>query len=159
MDANVYKARLEAIASDALGMELSVGGQVGIGFFPALLVTLDDVRIRQRGLDVASAKEATLGIELLPLLKKEVRIDKIALKHARVSVEKGRDGQFNFEKPEAAGGTLPILDLPNVSLSNGTLVYTDKRSGAGFETGDCHLDVHGLRLSGGKSFSAAAWGT
>ena len=150
VDANVYKPRLEATASQALGMEVRIGGRLGIGFFPGLLLTLEDVHIRNRGVDVASAKEARLGIDLLPLLKKEVRIEKIALKHPRVSIERDRDGRFNFEKPEAAEGALPALDWPNVSLSNGTLVYVDKRFSESFEAGDCRLDVHRLRLSGGK---------
>lgn len=151
VDANAHKRRLEATASGALGMEVRVGGRLGIGFFPGLLVTLEDVHIRNRGADVASAKEAGLGIDLLPLLQKEVRIRKIALKYPRISIERDRDGKFNFEKPEAAGGTFPALDLANVSLSDGTLLYADKQSGDGFEAGDCSLDVHRLRLSGGKS--------
>jgi uncharacterized protein involved in outer membrane biogenesis len=150
VDANVYKARLEATVSGALGMEVSIGGRLRIGFFPGLLVTLEDVGIRNRGLDIASAGEARLEIDLLPLLKSEVRIEKIALEHPRIIIERDRDGRFNFETPEAAAGSLPALDWSNVSLSDGTLVYADKRSGDGFEAADCRLDAHRLRFAGGK---------
>jgi AsmA protein len=85
------------------------------------------------------------------LLRQEVRIGKIALKHSSISIERGRDGKFNVEKPESAGGTLPALDMAKISLSDGTLLYTDKQSGGGFEAGDCSLDVRRLRLSGEKS--------
>lgn len=151
VDVNAYKPRLEAAASEALGMEVRVGGQLGIGFFPDLYVTLEDLRIRSRGADVASAKKARLGIDLLPLLQKKVRIVKIVLKHPRISIERDRSGKFNFEKPEAAGGTLPALDLAKLSLSGGTLLYADEQSGEGFVAGDCSLDVHHLRFSGGKN--------
>jgi uncharacterized protein involved in outer membrane biogenesis len=43
------KARVETAASDALGMEVTVGGQLGIWFSPGLQVTLADVHIRSRG--------------------------------------------------------------------------------------------------------------
>ncbi|MGB8273936.1 MAG: AsmA family protein [Alphaproteobacteria bacterium] len=151
VDANAYKPRLEATASEALGMEVRVGGRMGIGFFPGLLVTLEDLHIRNRGADVASAKEATLGIDLLPLLQREVRVSKIALKHPKISIERDRDGRLNFAKPEAARGTLPALDLEKVSLSDGTLLYADKQSGEGFEAEDCNLDVPRLRLSNRES--------
>lgn len=151
VDANAYKPRLEAAASGALGMEVKAGGRLGIGFFPGLRVTLEDVHIRNRGADVASAKEARLGIDLLPLFQQEIRIGNIALKHPRISIERDRDGKFNFGRPEAAGGTLPALDLTKVSISGGTFLYADKQSGEGFEAGDCNLDVHPLRLSGGKN--------
>jgi uncharacterized protein involved in outer membrane biogenesis len=150
VDAKVYKARLEAATSAALGMEVSVGGRVSMAFFPGVLFTLEDVHMRNRGVDVASAKEASLAIDLLPLLQKEVRVQKIVLKHARISVERGRDGQFNFEQAEAAEGNSSALDWPNVSLSDATLVYADKRFGNEFKAGDCRVDVHRLRLSAGN---------
>ena len=151
VDVNAYKLRLEAAASSALGMEVRVGGRLGIGFFPGLLVTLEDVHIRNRGTDVASAREARLGIDLLPLLRKQVRIGKIVLKQLRISIERDRDGKFNFEKAEAAGGTLPALDLASVSISGGTLLYADKQSGEGFEAVGCNLNARRLRLAEGKS--------
>lgn len=151
VDVNAYKPRLERAASDALGMEVHIDDRLGIGLFPAFHVTLENVRIRNRGADVASAKEASLEIDLLPLLRKEVRIGKIALKRPRISIERDRNGKFNFEKPEEAGGTFPALDLTKVSFSEGTLLYADKQSGEGFEAAGCNLDVSRLRLSRGKS--------
>ncbi|WP_372521634.1 AsmA family protein [Sulfuricaulis sp.] len=151
VDINVYKPQLEAAASRALEMEVRVGGRLGIGFFPGLHVTLQDVNIRNRGTDLASAKQASLGIDLLPLLQKEVRIGKVALKRPRISIERDSDGKFNFEKPEGAGGSLTPLDLAKVSLSDGTLLYTDKQSGEGFEAVNCDLNARRLRIAEGKS--------
>lgn len=151
VDANAYKSRLEAAASEALGMEVRVGGRVGLGFFPGVDVTLQDVNIRNRGTDLASAKQASLGIDLLPLLQKEVRIGKIALKRPRISIERDSDGKFNFEKPEQAGGGSTALDLAKVSLSDGTLLYRDKQSGEGLEAANCNLNARRLRLAEGKS--------
>ena len=151
LDINGYKPRLEAAASGALGMEVRVGGRLGIGFFPGLHVTLQDVNIRNRGTDLASAKQASLGIDLLPLLQKEVRIGKIALKQPRISIERDPDGNYNFERPEAAIGMLPALELAKFSLSDGTLLYTDKKSGEGFEAVNCNLNARRLRLAEGKS--------
>ena len=148
--AKVGKARLEAAASGALGMEVSVGGRLGMGFFHGVLVTLEDVHIRNLGRDLASAKQARIEIGLLPLLKGAVQIEKMALQHATIFIEKDRDGRFNFEQPEAAAATLPALDWPNLSLSHGTLVYADQRSAGGFEAADCRLEMHRLRLSGGQ---------
>lgn len=151
VDINAYKPRLEAAASRALGMEVRVGGRLRVGFFPGLLVTLEDVHIRNRGMELVSVSEARLGVDLLPLLHREVRIGKIALKHPRLSIVRDREGKFNFEKPETGGEVVPALDLAKVSLSGGTLRYTDQQSGKEFEAGDCSLDAHRLRLPEGQS--------
>src|SRR3990170_1171931 len=104
VDGNAHKPRLEAAASDALGMEVRIGGRMRIGLFPGFHVTLEDVRIRNRGADVASAMSTILGIELLPLLHKEVRIVRIGMKRPRISIEQDREGKFNFETPEEGAG-------------------------------------------------------
>jgi AsmA protein len=59
VDANAYKARFEAAASQTLGMQVSIGGRLGIAFFPGLLATLEDVHVHNRGLEIASAKQAS----------------------------------------------------------------------------------------------------
>jgi uncharacterized protein involved in outer membrane biogenesis len=160
VDVNAHKPWLEAAASDALGMEVRIGGKLGIGLFPGFHVTLEDVRIRNRGADVASAKETLLGIELLPLLHKELRIVKIGMKRPRISIEQDSDGKFNFERPEEeagkktteeAKGTRFSLDVTKISLTDGTLIYADKKTGEVLEAGDFTLDVSPLRLAGGKN--------
>jgi uncharacterized protein involved in outer membrane biogenesis len=159
VDVNAHKPRVEAAASDALGMEVRIGGRLGIGIFPGFHVTLKDVRIRNRGADVASVKEALLAIELLPLMHKEVRIVKVGLKGPRISIEQDRDGIFNFETPgknarkEAAGeadGTRFSLDVEKISLSDGALYYTNRETGEVLEAGGFNLEVSRLRFTGGK---------
>jgi len=65
VDVNAYKSRLEAVASDALGMDVRIGGRLGIGFFPDLHVRLDDVHIRKPEVDKVSTIRSLAG----PVLK------------------------------------------------------------------------------------------
>jgi len=150
VDANAYKPRLEAVASQTLGMEVSVGGRLGISFFPGLYLTLEDAHIRNRGTDLVFAKQASIGIDILPLFYQKVRIGKIALKRPVISIERDHDGKFNAEKSEASDKALPVMDLAKGSFSDGTIVYTDKQSGQEYEAGNCNLDLRHLRLSGGE---------
>ncbi|ALC17296.1 AsmA family protein [Desulfuromonas soudanensis] len=150
VDLEAFKPRLEAAASSALGMEVSVGGRLGGGLSPGLHLTLKDVQIRNRGTDVILAEEARLGIDFFPLLRKEVRIGKIVLKNPRISIERDQEGQFNFEKTAEAREPLPAMNLAQVTVEDGTLRYADKRSGEEFEAGDCNLSLHPLRLSEGS---------
>lgn len=148
LDINAYKPRFEAAISEIIGMEVKVGGHLGVDVFPRLLITLEDVHIRNRGMEVATAKTASIGVGFLPLLRKEVRIDKVELDHPRISIERDRDGKLNFEKSEEARGSLPNLNLEKISFSDATLRYVDKQSGGGFEVADCSLDVSRLQLWG-----------
>ncbi|NDP48279.1 MAG: AsmA family protein [Sulfuriferula multivorans] len=147
LDANAFKPRFEAAVSDVFGMEVKIGGRMGVGLFPNLLVILEDVNIRNRGTEVATAREARIRIDFLPLLYKRVQIKTISLEHPRISIERDHDGIFNFEKSVAARKILPDLNLEKISLSGGTIIYSDMQSGRGFEAADCSLDVNRLRLT------------
>lgn len=146
LDIDAYKHRLEAAASGITGMDVSVDGRLGVGFFPGVLVTLEDVHIRNRGMELVAARKARIGVDFLALLNQEVRIRTIVLEQPGLSIERGRDGRFNFEKAEP--GPLPDLNLAKLSFSDGTLRYADRQSGKGFEAAECSLDVSRLQLSG-----------
>jgi len=145
------KPRIEALASEALGMEVHIGGPLAVGFFPGLHVALADVHVRKRGAEVASAGEVDLGIELIPLLRKELRTDQIALKRVTIAIERDHDGNLNVDALSETNGTPPALAVAKVSVSDATLAYADKQSGKGFEAAGCNLDVSRLRLSPGES--------
>jgi uncharacterized protein involved in outer membrane biogenesis len=145
------KRRVQTLLSDALEMEVKVGGRLDIGFFPSFHITMENVQIRNRGSEIASVGQANLGIELLPLLHKDIRMDSIGLRHVRISVERQRDGSFNFERRTELKRTFPPTDVARVSLSDATLLYTDQQSGKALEADSCDLDVHHPRLSKKKS--------
>lgn len=147
LDINDYKPRLEAEASKIFGMEVKVDGSAGIGFLPDVRVTLEDVRIRNRETDVIIAKKARLGIDLFSLLRNGIQIKEVALEQSVISIEKARDGKFNFEKPETVRRSLSDLNLEKVSISDSIFTYADRQTGSGFEASDCKLDANSLLLS------------
>ena len=55
VDANSYKSRIEAAASQASGMKVAIEGNVGmsLSFSPGLRITLENVRVQNRGTDLA----------------------------------------------------------------------------------------------------------
>jgi uncharacterized protein involved in outer membrane biogenesis len=151
VDTNAYKPRLQAAASDALEMEVSIDGRLGIDLFPDMLLTMNDVHIRNLSKELAVTKEVRLGLELVPLLRNEYRITNIVLTHPKITIELGTDGKYNFEKLQVVGAKLPAVNLAKISLLGATLSYTDKQTGGGFDAGDCNLDLRHLLLAGGDT--------
>jgi uncharacterized protein involved in outer membrane biogenesis len=147
VDVNRYRPRLEVAASEALGMDVRVGGRLGMGFFPGLHVTVEDGRIlSEQGVVVASAKKASLWIGLLPLFRGEFRLRRIELTEPRLSVERDAEGRCNVEGLRKAAALLGALDGARVSFSNGTLRYADRRSGEVLEATGFDLNVSRMRF-------------
>jgi uncharacterized protein involved in outer membrane biogenesis len=151
VDVNRYKPQLEAAASDTLGMDVRIG-RLSVGLFPALHLGMEDARILdERGEAVASAKRTSLGIDLLPLLRRELRLRRIQLTQPRLSIERDSTGRVNVERLKKGAELLRALDGASVTLSDGTLSYSDARSGEKVEATHCDLAVSRMRhLGSGK---------
>ena len=145
------KPRLEAVASEALAMEVSVDGRLSVGFLPRLHVALTDVHARKRGVEIGSADQVDVGIELLPLFYRDVRIKTIGLKRLRIAIERDRDGKLNVSQSSQTKGTHSALAVAKISVSDATLLYANRQSGNEFEAADCNLDVSRLRFSSRES--------
>lgn len=145
------KPRVEAIASEVLGMEVRVGGRLAIGFLPGLHVSLTDVHVHSHGAEVATAGEVDLAVELMPLLRNEIRTDQIGLKRLTITIERDRNGKLDADAFYKTTRVPPTLAVERVSVSEATLAYADEQSRKGFTVAGCNLDVSGMRLSPGAS--------
>lgn len=150
------RSRVQSLAAEALGMEVDVGGRVSVGLWPRLHVTMNGVQVRNHGSVVASATQARIALELLPLLlHKQVRLTGVWLDHASISIERQADGRFNFERGREVQGAFTALDVASVSLADATLVYADKRADRRFQAQPCRLELRDLKLA--SEHGAAAW--
>lgn len=152
VDVDAFKPRVEAAASRALGMDVTVEGRLHVGFVRGLHVALEKVRVRNRGAQIAFVEEADLAIDLVPLFRRELRYDSITLKRARISVERGRDGRYSFEKPSQARNGFKALSLKRVTFIELVVAYADQLSGNGFESRDCKGELADMRHPGDAPF-------
>jgi uncharacterized protein involved in outer membrane biogenesis len=148
----ISKAQVQAAASEALGMQVTIGGELQVRVFPGFGMTLKDVRIRNQDSELAAAKEARLGIELLPLLlHRQIRIPVIVLTQVTLAIEQGRDGKFNFEVPSSAGSSRSQVDSTDVSLADMSVTYTNKQNGNEWHAESCNMQSGRLQISAAKT--------
>jgi uncharacterized protein involved in outer membrane biogenesis len=141
------KPQLQAAASDALGMEVRIDGPLVLKFFPSVAVTVEQVHIGGHGAELVSAGEATLAIELVSLLRRQVRIPSIELRHVTVTVERERDGRFNFESATPGSSTIPAIESTDVALRDLTFIYDNQQQAGGVQAGPCDVQASDLRIS------------
>ncbi|MEO8101671.1 MAG: AsmA family protein [Betaproteobacteria bacterium] len=151
-DINAYKPRVEAAASRSLGMVVTVEGPLGIGFTPALQVTLENVRVHHRGTEIAFVKAIDLTIPILPLLRQEIRYDDIATRGARISIVRSREGRYNYERTDGVPAAFHALDLKSVSFADLIVAFSDQITGGGFESTGCRGGLKDMRHPGDAPF-------
>jgi uncharacterized protein involved in outer membrane biogenesis len=146
LGANV-QSRLEAAASDALGMQVQIGGRPALRFFPGLHVTLGNVRIRNRGADIASIDEVKLGVELKSLLHKGLKIQSVRFKNAKITLVRDKDGHFNVDRPPPPESSATAADIAEVSFSDSSLSFSDAQFGEDFAAENCSVELRGLTFT------------
>src|SRR5512143_3728830 len=135
LNLQAFKPRIEAAASNALGMDVRIRGRVGIALFPGFGISLKDTSVRKGGADVVIIEKMRIGLKLIPLMRREVQISQIGLIKPFFSIVRHKNGMFNFEK---TGRTLPgkPLAVKKISISQGRIVYTDESSSERIEVGN-----------------------
>jgi len=146
IDAGAYKHRVETIASDPMGLRVSIDGRLAVAFTGDVLLVMRDVHVRNSdGAEVLSAERAMIAVAAFPLLFDKCHIHRIVLERPRLSIERGSDGVLNWARRAKPRGTLPMLDWARLSLTDGNVQYKDAASGAMVQARDLNAEVRGLR--------------
>jgi uncharacterized protein involved in outer membrane biogenesis len=150
LNVQAFKPQIEAAASGALGMDVRIKGRLGIDLFPGFGISLRNVSVQQKGMDVVTVEKMRIGLRLIPLTKHEVRLSRVGLIKPVFSIVRYKNGRFNFEKPERAL-IERLLTVNKISISDGRLVYTDESSSERVKMDDFDATIRNLSYGGTDS--------
>ncbi|MDF3034481.1 MAG: hypothetical protein K0R76_1435 [Alphaproteobacteria bacterium] len=142
LNINDYKPQLIAKAKEALGREVYIKGKLSLSLLPSPELSIEHVGISNlvggSPQDLVHIKTLTVSVDLLPLLKKQVKIKTVELHYPEVLLEKLADGRVNWAltlstpsaqtTPSSPSSSAPGFDvaLDKVLVHHGRLVYRDK---------------------------------
>ena len=98
-DINSYKSKIETAASEATGLDVRIKGKMGLSFFP-FGVSAKDIHVANKGGEILSLEHLKLRAELIPLLKKQLKVTGCELVKPAVTIVKDAEGKYNFESTE-----------------------------------------------------------
>ncbi|MBI5848660.1 MAG: AsmA family protein [Nitrospirae bacterium] len=160
-DINSFRPRIETVASGATGLDVRIKGTMGLSFFP-LAISAEDMHVYNKGAEVLSLKNLKLGAELIPLLRKQLKVTSCELVRPVVTIVKEVDGKFNFEGADnkaTEGSPGAAFRLNDLKLFKGAFVYIDRKSGEKTEFKDFNLALKDLSIAGNAIRSASFFGS
>lgn len=167
-DPNDYKEQIQQAAREQANIELTLGGEIGWSLFPWLGLELKQVGIapvEQPGQPLAEVGSMGLGVEVLPLLRRQLRMSDVILDDISLNLQVDEKGVANWasvgpqnapEKDAAAAsaegrgategqteepGRLDIT-VQSVRITNARIEYRDRQS-------DQHLLLEEVNLRTG----------
>jgi AsmA protein len=176
IDVNRYKPELEKYVSEATGRPLSVGGDVRLSLFPWAGVSFSDLKLGNTPAfaekDFLTVKSFDVRVKLLPLLFKQVEVDRLVVLEPRIFLVSNKDGRVSWDfgaKPAEAGPStqpgptpaptgLPVQSLMvgELSIQNGRLTWIDHGKGSHREISRMNLSLKDVSLERPVRFSFSA---
>lgn len=151
IDVQQYKPQIEAKLEEASGVPVHLGGNLELSFFPWVGVSFSDLRIGNpegfSARDMVKLASFEAHLEVMPLLSKEVVIDRIVLDGPEIHLEKTKQGVGNWMSLGSASGKdtgqdtkqepsgtadgfgLKSLAIGEMSILNGAVTFADSASG------------------------------
>src|SRR5215467_13751812 len=108
-DPNQYKGELAKIVKEKTGRTLAVEGKIGLTFYPSLGVAVGRTSLSERNSDKVFARidDVKVSLAVLPLLSRQVVVDRVTLSGLDVDLVQGKDGKTNFADLAGAEGSAP----------------------------------------------------
>ena len=145
-DPNEYKPQIVNLVKERTGRTLTMDGKIGLTFFPKIGVEVERVALSEPNGTKTFAKvdEARVALALLPLLSKQVIVDRVTLSGLAVDLVRYKDGRTNFDdltggaakpekpadKPAATPAGPPLaIDVGGIELRNAAIGWRDERDG------------------------------
>jgi uncharacterized protein YhdP len=141
LDPNLYRNAFEELLVTSLGRKVTIG-DAKISLWGGVGIAFEDFRIRDRSLtfDLLRAKRLILNVEILPLLKREVKWKSIVLDRPVLRFLRDKNGRFNmYDAPLTSEGlkasnqkiirALSSLFGGSFTLRDGDLFFSDESLG------------------------------
>lgn len=144
-DPNDYKERIAAAVKAQTGRDLVLSGEIGLSLFPWLGISVADVSLGNApGFGdgpFARIDFAELHVTLVPLLRKELRVDRLRLDRLELNLARLADGRRNWDDllqpssapTDKAGGAAvarpTLLDVAGIEITAARLAWRDAVKG------------------------------
>ncbi|MDA1107686.1 MAG: AsmA family protein [Proteobacteria bacterium] len=154
---NDFKPQIAQLVREKTGRELTLPGNITLSVFPWLGVKTGALALGNAPgfgkQPFVGAEAAEVRVKLLPLLRKEVRLDTVSLRGLVLNLSRDKSGKTNWadlisknEKTEAKNplANLAALAIGGVDISDATVVWDDKTSGAHYALDKINLRTGAL---------------
>lgn len=166
---NDYKSEITGAVQEKTGRSLEIDGDIGLSVFPWLGLELGGVRLgNAQGFAepyMASINAAQVRVKLLPLLKKQLKVDTVKLAGLKLNLSRDKTGRTNWadlqaeaapeqEPQEETGGEsaagLGGLAVGGIDVTDASIVWDDRSTDSRYVIDDLSFTTG--EIAAGQTF-------
>ena len=146
-DANYFKSQMVDYVKTHNQRDMTLEGDIKVTFFPKLGLDAGKITLSQRnsGKSFASIENAKLYVAWLPLIRKQLQIERIALDGVHANVIRYKNGSTNLDDLLATEGSLSDIkfEIDSIKLKNSSINLQE-------ESGGLFFALHDLEVTTGR---------
>lgn len=163
LDPNDFKDEISAAVEKSTGRKLEISGNLSLSIFPWLGISTEKLTLGNRkGFKegpFATIKSAQIRVELLPLLRSEVKMDSLVLSGLNLQLERRKNGQDNWSdlagnaqtqtKPDTSSTDVPklaALAIGGIIVDDANIRFRDAQAKQDIKLTDLSLKTGKLEL-------------
>lgn len=149
---NDYKAQIIKAVKDSKQRNLRLDGDIKLSFYPSIGASLSKVSLSEFRSDkeFVAIESARVSVALMPLLRKQVVVDEVAVSGLKARLVKHKDGTTSIDdllgqaeqqqgQQKKTAGPAVKIDIDSISVDKANISYRDEGSGAQYAIRDLHL--------------------
>lgn len=161
-DANRYKTDIMASVKEQTGRDLDISGDMSLSVYPNIALKLGQVKLGNAagftGESFAAADNARVTVQLMPLLKQQLRVNEVTLQGLSLNLQRNKRGVTNWadllpanssQKDDPVGQVVARLlgnfMIAGVSVKDSQIRWQDAQSGQNMTLAPLNLKTGTLR--------------
>ncbi|WP_404403136.1 AsmA family protein [Pelagibacterium halotolerans] len=153
---NDYKGRMEAMAADALGLEVSIAGDMDFVLLPQPRLRMREVRLGPAGNPLAEARLVEADFSLMDFLRDRFRVTELSLIGPQLNLTVNAQGALETPITLAETASASNVSIENARIEDGAVRLTDMRSGESWQAGAFNGELRMTGLRGPFTMQALA---
>ncbi len=151
---NDYKGMVIKLVEEKKQRKLSIPGTISLKFFPSIGANLGKIALSEHGSEqeFASIESASVSLALLPLLKKQLVVDKVEIDGLHAKLVRMPDGKMNIDdllaKEEKTNDKLSF-DIEGIRVKEADISFDDRQAKR-------KIALHHLNFESGRIESGVA---
>jgi AsmA protein len=165
-----YKPAIEKRVTEATGRPCIIGGDLRLSLFPWVGLAFSDLHLGNppgfAEKDLLDVKSFDVKVRLIPLLSKDIQVQRFVLDGVKVVLEKNKQGRGNWEgigtgpeetipkpaekrskeKEPRAGLPMKTLEVGEFAIANSSILFIDRASGMKQELSNVNLHLRDVSL-------------
>jgi AsmA protein len=150
------RGEVERSVENATGRDLTINGGVGVSYWPVLGLRAERATLANvtggRAPSFITADAINIGVELAPLLDRQVVVRRLVFHEPQIALEVNSQGQPNWimsprrpprppTRPSEPSVDVSRTNLREVRIEDGEISFYDARRGSGWNVGDVDIST------------------